>query len=78
VALNRLGAELDDRRAPPSRAVTMPAINLEDIDDATIEAEANEAMARVAERRVIRRGLDAWSKSAGPEASTSGKPSVPL
>jgi hypothetical protein len=56
----------------------MPAINLEDIDDATIEAEANEAMARVAERRVIRRGLDAWSKSAGPEASTSGKPSVPL
>jgi hypothetical protein len=38
----------------------MPRINLPDIDDATIEAEAREAQARVAERRTIRRGLDAW------------------
>jgi hypothetical protein len=37
--------------------VTLPAVELTDID---IEREAKEAAARVAERRVVRRGLDAW------------------
>ena len=35
----------------------MPKLNLPDID---IEAEAREAAARVAERRTIRAGIDAW------------------
>ncbi len=38
-------------------SVTLPKLALPDLD---IEAEAKEAQARVAERRVIRQGLDAW------------------
>lgn len=41
--------------APP----TLPTFNLSDID---IEREAKEAAARVAERRTIRRGRDAWEQ----------------
>ena len=37
--------------------VTMPAINLPDLDDRAIEAETRQAQARV---RVIRAGRDAW------------------
>jgi hypothetical protein len=36
---------------------TLPAFNLPDLD---IEREAKEAAARVAERRIVRQGLDAW------------------
>ena len=36
---------------------TLPALDLADLD---VEREAHEAQARVAERRVIRTGLDAW------------------
>ena len=52
--LDRRGGELFNTRAPPP--VTKPPLNLPDID---IELEAREAAARVAERRTIRRGLDA-------------------
>ena len=56
--LNRLGDEnLIHKRTPPP--VTLPKLNLPDID---IELEAREAAARVAERRTIRRGLDAWAE----------------
>ena len=41
----------------PTRPVTLPAVNLPDLD---VEAEAREAAARVAERRTIREGLDCW------------------
>ena len=41
----------------PQRPVTLPVFKLPDID---VEAEAEEAAARIAERRVIRAGLDAW------------------
>jgi hypothetical protein len=52
--LDRRGGELFNTRAPPP--VTKPPLNLPDID---IELETREAAARVAERRTIRRGLDA-------------------
>jgi hypothetical protein len=42
------------RIVPPP---TLPPVNLSDLD---IEREAKEAAARVAERRIIRTGLDAW------------------
>jgi hypothetical protein len=42
------------RIVPPP---TLPPVNLSDLD---IEREAKEAVARVAERRIIRTGLDAW------------------
>ncbi len=47
--------ERGGRIIPPP---TLPALNLPDLD---VEAEAREAAARVAERRVIRAGLDAWA-----------------
>ena len=50
--LNHVGGQVFQAPPPPSR----PPINLPDID---IELEAREAQARVAERRTIRRGLDA-------------------
>jgi hypothetical protein len=43
-------------QSPPA-PVSLPRFNLDDID---IEREAKEAAARVAERRIIRRGRDAW------------------
>jgi hypothetical protein len=55
--INHLGEELADRYQPPP--VTMPAINLPDLDSAAIEAETREAQARV---RVIRAGRDAWEQ----------------
>jgi hypothetical protein len=51
LALNDLGEQIFER------PVTLPKLNLPDID---IEAEAREAAERVAERKVIRAGLDAW------------------
>jgi hypothetical protein len=53
MALNSLGEE--KRQQPAS--VTLPQFQLADID---IEREAREAAAKVAERKVIRAGLDAW------------------
>ena len=55
MALNSLGGEKQERVAPP---VTLPRFDLADID---VEAEAREAAARVAERKVIRAGVDAWA-----------------
>jgi hypothetical protein len=49
------GGENFNVHAP--KPVTLPAVELDDID---IEREAKEAAARVAERRLVRRGLDAW------------------
>ena len=39
--------------------MTLPIVELDDID---VEREAREAAERVAERRVIRTGLDAWKE----------------
>ena len=50
--LNPLGEEI------PQVPVTLPTLKVADFD---IEAEAKEAAARIAERRVIRAGLDAWA-----------------
>ena len=55
--INGFGAELWARYQPAP--VTVPKLNIADID---VEAEAREAAARVAERRTIRRGLDAWAE----------------
>jgi hypothetical protein len=41
----------------PPKPVTLPPIALDDLD---IEREAKEAAQRIAERRVVRQGLDAW------------------
>jgi hypothetical protein len=41
----------------PPKPVTLPPIELDDID---VEIELKEAAARVAERKVVRQGLDAW------------------
>jgi hypothetical protein len=49
------------RIVPPP---TLPAVNLSDLD---VEREAKEAAARVAERRVIRNGRDAWEAIAKTE-----------
>jgi hypothetical protein len=49
------GGETINVRIPPP--VTLPQLAL---DDHHIEIEAREAQARVAERRVVRKGLDAW------------------
>jgi hypothetical protein len=51
MALNDLGEEIY------AKPVTLPKFKLADID---VVAEAREAAAIVAERRVIRTGLDAW------------------
>ena len=53
MALNGWSEEKSERAAP----VTLPQLTLRDID---IEAEAKEAAAKVAERKVIRAGIDAW------------------
>jgi hypothetical protein len=53
--LNRIGAQILVENRPP-RPITMPALNLPDLD---VELEAAAAAARVAERRIIRTGLDA-------------------
>ena len=55
--LNRRGGELIDTSRPPPAPITLPKLNLPDID---IEAEALAAAARIAERRTIRAGIDAW------------------
>jgi hypothetical protein len=47
----------EERFGRPLAPVTLPRFNLTDLD---VEAEALEAAARVAERRIIRTGLDAW------------------
>jgi hypothetical protein len=52
-------ARMNHYAAEPLRPVTMPPIRVADID---IEAEAREAVACIAERRVIRAGLDAWEE----------------
>jgi hypothetical protein len=49
--------ELNGEKQNAPTSITLPRINLTDID---VEREAREAAARVAERRVVRRGLDAW------------------
>ncbi len=51
--LNRRGGLLEQQPPP----VTLPNLALADID---IEREAKEAATRVAERKVIRAGIDAW------------------
>ena len=50
---NRLGVEQE------TKPVTLPRIHLTDIDTA---AEAKEAAARIAERKIIRIGRDAWQE----------------
>jgi hypothetical protein len=47
-------SELHTHRPAP---VSLPTIDIADID---IEREAKEAAAKVAERRIVRQGLDAW------------------
>jgi hypothetical protein len=41
----------------PSKSVSLPVFNLPPLD---LESEIREAAAKVAERRIIRNGLDAW------------------
>ncbi len=69
--LNRLGGVLDGTKPP--RAVTLPKLKLPDID---VEAEAREAAARIAERRLIRNGLTHGTLSVAPRVSTPGKSSA--
>jgi hypothetical protein len=54
MALNGLGSE---KRTPPPAPVTLPKF---EFTDDTIEAEAREAAARVAEKKVIRHGRECW------------------
>jgi hypothetical protein len=49
------GGETINVRVPPP--VTLPPVKLDDLD---IEREAKEAAQRIAERRIVRQGLDAW------------------
>jgi hypothetical protein len=58
--LNRLGVPLRDSNLP-ARPVSMPRVNLPDLDVEDIAAEAREAAARV---RTIRLGRDAWEQIA--------------
>ena len=51
MALNDLGEEIIER------PITLPRFNLPPLD---LETEIREAAAKVAERRIIRNGLDAW------------------
>jgi hypothetical protein len=53
VSINRLGGTLEQQ----SPSVTLPRYILPEID---IEREPQEAAARIAERKVIRAGVDAW------------------
>jgi hypothetical protein len=55
--LNALGGELNQL---PTAPVTLPRISLPPDDDQTIWEKAAAATARIAERRTIRAGLDAW------------------
>ena len=57
MSLNGLG---EIKRELPSAPVTLPKMEFNEISDFDIEREAREAAARVAERKVIRAGLDAW------------------
>ena len=59
MALNSLGGEA---RQPVTAAVTLPKVMLPEIDDQAIAEEAKAAAIRIAERRVIRQGRDAWSE----------------
>lgn len=60
MALNSLGVE---KRVPPVAPVTLPRFVFTD----DIEREAKEAAARVAERKAVRAGRDAWEKIAEVE-----------
>lgn len=59
-----------DPELPPKPAVTLPTFALPDID---IEKEAREAAARVAERKAIRAGLDAWREIGRAESFENWK-----
>jgi hypothetical protein len=65
--LNRLGGDLESRshqrRLPPP--ITLPKLNLGDLDDETIQAEAREAAAKI---KTIRLGRDAWEAVAKAES----------
>jgi hypothetical protein len=50
-------AWLDELKSQPVAPVTLPTTNVADAD---IEQEAREAAAKVAERRIVRAGIDAW------------------
>jgi hypothetical protein len=54
--LSRLGIPLRDLNGPP-RPISVPKLDLPDLDDRAIEAETRQAQARV---RIIRAGRDAW------------------
>ena len=58
MALNLLGGE---SKQPVTAPVTLPKVLLPEIDDQTIAEEAAAAAARVAERRTVREGLNAWA-----------------
>jgi hypothetical protein len=59
----------------PDRPVTLPVFNLPPLD---LETEAKEAAAVIAERRVIRAGLDAWRAIGKTQSLKAGLPSVTL
>ncbi len=48
-------------RIRPAKPVSLAPTVAADIDDATLEEEAREAAERIAERRIIRNGRDAWA-----------------
>jgi hypothetical protein len=64
--LNRRGGELEQQSAP----VTLPKFQFADTD---IEKEAREAAARVAERKIVRAGLDAWREIGKAESFENWK-----
>jgi len=57
MALNGLGGTIKERDRPP---ITLREIVLPALDDVQIENETREAAARVAERKTVRLGVDAW------------------
>jgi hypothetical protein len=59
MALNDLGEEIFER------PITLPRFNLPPIDDAE---DRKELAAKLAERRIIRNGLDAWQAAAADKA----------
>jgi hypothetical protein len=60
--------ELAHEKATP-KPVTLPIVKLDDID---IEREAKEAAQRIAERRVVRNGRDAWEAINKAQSSFEG------
>lgn len=66
VSLNGLGTE---KKGPDRPRPTLPALELPDIDDREIE----EAAARVAEKRIIRLGRDAWESVSKAESFENWK-----